>query len=331
MAELHLDRHEAELGYLPPVCMRCAAPAVCQRQHEFKKSGASQETKSWVIAPLCAAHKNHWLVRGLAVPLALVAWLVLSCAGLISAGRDYAGTAMLGSAAVFVLWIVLAAVLHYTSIHASQISASALVLRGVAPEFIEALEQHRRSPQGKQLVTIEGAALARNQIRLTRAEIEGGLPAVCICCDTPAIDWRERAYRVPENPGLSVLTLTTVGMLSALVLGVGWISYRKGPQLRVRVPLCHRHRNHWSRKPLLIIGSGLLLAAIFAGAFQLVPREGAGWVCLAVLVAGIVWCIVAISLIESGVKPMEIRPEALTLKGVSEGFVRAVERQRRQG
>jgi hypothetical protein len=331
MADLRLDRQEAELGYLPPACMRCGAPAVCWRQRDFKKSGVSQETKSWVIAPLCAAHKNHWLLRGLAVPLAFVTWLILSCAGSITAGREQAGIAMLVSGVVFVLWIALAAFLHYTSIHARQITATDLVLGGVAPEFIEALEQHRRSSPNQQPAFLAGA-LARNQVRLTSAEIQN-LPAVCMCCGAPATEWRERAYVVRDG----LLDVSNfLGMLFALVVlldagttGVGWIGYRrKGRYVQVRVPLCQRHRNHWSRKPLLIVGSGLLLAALFSGALLLVSRDVAGWVCMAAFAAGIVWCWMAIRVNETGIQPLEVRPEALTLSGVSEGFVQAVEQQR---
>lgn len=327
MAELRLDRHEAELGYFPAVCMRCGMPAATQQKQQFRQSGVSQETKSWVIAPLCGAHRHHWRGRAFAVPLVLLGWLVLSCAGLFALGKDNAGVAFILSGVAFLGWIVLAIVLHYTSIHARTITPTDVILRGVAPEFMEALAAHRQSPKAGQPLVLEGGGLARDQIRLTAAELKTELPRVCLRCGDPATDWRHRAHRVPKS---ALMASNVAGIALLATVGVGWISTSRGELVEYRAPVCRRHRNHWLWRQLGIPLSMLAVPLTGVALVALAPRDYMGWACVASCIVACGWVVFGMYMSESMIQPLEIRAEALTLKGVSEKFVQAMEQRRRE-
>jgi hypothetical protein len=310
--------------------MRGGAEATCQKRKDFKQSGLGQESHSWVIAPLCAGHKNDWLLRGLVVPLTLVVWLILSCAGMISAGKENAGISFLVGIAGFALWIVLSLVLHYTSIHAKRISGSELVLRGVAEEFVQAVQQYRQSPQHGCAPSFPGGGLARNQLRLTRAEIEAQLPPVCMRCGAPAEVWKECAYSTSAETTAGRFLANAFGVITLGVLGAGLFWHGKRHVLKVRVPLCGRHSIHWLWRTLAIISGFVALALLGIGVFGLVDRSTQGWVSLASFIGFVIWVPVSIYLHESSIQPLEVRPDAITLKGLSEDFIQAVEKQRQQ-
>jgi hypothetical protein len=332
MAFVFLTREEAEMGHLPPVCMRCGAAATCLKRKNFKQLGLAGDTESWVIAPLCDAHKYHWMLRRLIVSLTLLGWLIPCCAPSllmkinVPGMPENIGHVIQAGAAGFGLWIVLCVVLRYTSIRAKEINSSGLYLAGVDERFGEALEQYRQSPSHSQPPAFTSAVLARNQIRLTRADLETQLPTLCMRCGEPAGFWRELTYNVKE--GIDARS-TAVGLASLAVIGFGWISY-KGPQLRLRVPLCARHSSHWRRRIFAVAFTFPIMVAPLFASFLLLPQEHKVWACSVSLLALVVWFLFAVYLRESSIHATEVSSDALTLKGMCEKFIQAFEEQRRQ-
>lgn len=171
MASVCLDREEVEEEDLPAVCMCCGAPAT---QHvrkvfswyppwvlvlllagviPFAIVASVLSKRMRIAAPLCGAHKGHWFRRALLVWLSLLALIVLSI-GLIvlvsmanrqlGHGGDLSGWVCLGIVVLLVGWIVLVAVQQYTAIRPTEITDLRMTLTSVSPEFVQALQEHRR-------------------------------------------------------------------------------------------------------------------------------------------------------------------------------------------
>ncbi|OAI55189.1 hypothetical protein AYO44_00310 [Planctomycetaceae bacterium SCGC AG-212-F19] len=335
MAQVRLERHEAEGGYLPPVCMRCGAEATWQRRQDFKAGNAAgTPVQTWVIAPLCDAHRGHWRIRALAVPLTLIALGIGFCGGMIGAIKTDAGAAtaqiiFLATGTGFIGWVVMSALLHYTSIRLRTFDFDSLELTGVAEEFAEAVAKHRLSPEHEKPLALEGAGSARRQVRLGRHEVND-LPAVCVCCGAPATERVVKTYRGRTQADTNASSF--VGLLSFLVLGVGWISsmsVTRASPWNVRLPVCAAHRSYWAHRWLLILGAlGLLVAAVWAG--MLLADKGAGWVCFGGFLGFLLWYGFTIYVRETMIQPAETTELTLVLKHVSNGFVEAVDRDRRQ-
>jgi hypothetical protein len=334
MPLVRLDRHEAENGYLPPVCMRCGAPATCQRRQNFKHSGGEGlVVNTWVVAPLCDAHRGHFSVRRLAVPLVLITLGIGFCGGLFAAVRANADASVaqiifLAAGIGFLGWIVMSVILHYTQIRLFAFQSGSLELIGVADEFVDAVANHRQSPQHKTPLSLQGVEQSRRQVRLGRGEAES-LPAVCICCGDEATHWTQQKFSSRARAEIS--SSSALGILSFFVLGVGWISRNRNTlpsPWYVRLPVCHRHRAYWAWRFWLSLGSFLLLLGLVPVAFALVRVTG-GWACLGLIVGFCLWVSLAIYLQETTIQPYEVTEETLAMKFVSERFVAAVE-QRRQ-
>src|SRR5262249_39252445 len=161
--------------------------ATCQRRQDFKATGAAgAPVHTWVIGPFCDAHRWHWRLRTLAVPLTLIALRLAFCGGLFAAARTNADASAAQS--IFIAagigsvgWIVMSAVLHYTSIRVRTFDFDALELTGVAEEFAEAVARHRQTPEHDKPLALDGAGSSRRQVRLGRQEVNT-LPAVCLFC-----------------------------------------------------------------------------------------------------------------------------------------------------
>jgi hypothetical protein len=169
MASVKLYRREVGPDELPMVCMRCGAAAAVEKRKTFSwypgwvnilfLAGllpwaivAMILTKRMTVhAPLCRQHKNHWLVRTLAV-LGGLAFIVLAffTALIVSSatqppGRGPAddgsfGLICVGSLVGLLVLIVIAAICQMTAIRPMEITDRTITLAGVAPEFIDALE-----------------------------------------------------------------------------------------------------------------------------------------------------------------------------------------------
>src|SRR5262249_31295650 len=107
-------------------------------------------------------------------------------------------------------------------------------------------------------------------------------------------------------------------------------------QVRIFAPLCEQHKNHWKLRnrflPVGLILLPLLLLAQFFGAGLLYEATGinaifivffGGWLLLAVS-----WLAVSIYLACTRIHPTEITDHSITLRGVSQAFVDAMNFQR---
>jgi hypothetical protein len=181
MAIVELTKQESKEGRLPPVCMRCGAPATID-QHtvlywrpwwvslSFYPSIAFYfipflildslfGKKAGLHAPMCELHRNHWRWRLLILYGAFATSVLLFVAGM-AIGFDLAdrvrsvpnmGETLQTGGAVMVLFAyfgilvvaIAAPLMKRTGIHAKQISGDRIILVGVADEFGHALAEAR--------------------------------------------------------------------------------------------------------------------------------------------------------------------------------------------
>ncbi|OAI55190.1 hypothetical protein AYO44_00315 [Planctomycetaceae bacterium SCGC AG-212-F19] len=337
MAQVRLERHEAESGYLPPVCMRCGGEATAQRCKTFKKTDPSgTAVLTWLIAPLCDSHRWHWTLRTIAVPASLVGVLFVYGATVMTVLEGQAGNDavewVLGLGLVCLVgWIALVIGLHRTSIRLTEVWDNALVVNGVADDFVEALEKHRQSSERGKLLMLEGADRSRRFVRLFRDDADA-LPEICVCCGEAA------ATSVPKTYPTKIRKQSSGGEVAAailvLVLSVGhvWLVGNEQPGIpwHVALPVCERHRTYWRNRSIVIFsGFGVLLAALALVISQL-DNQAMVNVFLVLLGAVIFWALVAIVIHETSLKPAEATEQNLVLRPVAEPFVAAVEEQRRR-
>lgn len=322
MPIIEIERQEAETGALPPVCMRCGRPAHCRREKYFKQSGLRHEVQTWLIAPLCDAHRNHWFWRDLLIPLSFFTMVVLCCAGPGFLPKEDARTGMLAAVGAMLIWAVVALTAHMTTIRPKRITSTHLVLKGVCTEFIGALMEHRLHPKN---VDILKSGAMKRRVALFRWEIEKGLPAVCMRCGQPATEWREKIFEPQSIAGV-------FGLLAWIACDAGLRSGRQ-PSFVVRTPLCSRHRYYWQLRPLFLaggllgyIGLAILLLLVLS---PLLSQKAVGGICSASFFGFFAWLILMIVLYERAIQPEQFAAHGLTLKNVAEPFAAEVERQRR--
>lgn len=179
MADVRLGKYEAREGRLPPVCLRCGAPASMSRRMVFycRPWWAFVFVPWWVysvillavpcllllllvgrraraVCPLCELHKHHWLWRNLVfagaglLPVAFfVLFLIVDPLSSLWPRSMRTGLSLLftaiayGGPPVFLACFLL---LRYTAIYATEITSNSITLTGVAVEFVEAVRVLRR-------------------------------------------------------------------------------------------------------------------------------------------------------------------------------------------
>jgi hypothetical protein len=169
MARIRLYDYEVDDQLLPNVCMQCGADADVEKRKKFSwyppwvviimvaalLPGAIVAmilTKRMTVdVPLCNEHKNHWLWRTAAT------WIGLGICGLLglivfiflvnqrprSQGEQLAGFLCLGVVVVGLVWLIVVAILHHTSIHPVEITDRDITLTNVSSGFIDALRDER--------------------------------------------------------------------------------------------------------------------------------------------------------------------------------------------
>jgi hypothetical protein len=160
------------------------------------------------------------------------------------------------------------------------------------------------------------------QIRLDLDEVEEGLPEVCMRCGAPATVFKDKVFAwTPQWIGLTAPVLPLCIVL-AIVL-------RK--RVKVSVPLCRRHQNHWAWRIWFILASaGVLGLACAAGIGLLValhPDDNDpvfALVCLGGAGLFLAWVITAAILQSTTIRPLDITDYGISLAGVSQPFIRAV-------
>jgi hypothetical protein len=171
-------------------------------------------------------------------------------------------------------------------------------------------------------------------IRLTRTEEQGRLPAACMCCGAPATAYVEQSFPVrppaPQHPSRSAI-VTAIQVLQSVA---------QTPRVRIRTSFCAAHRNYWRWRlalqfgglagvfAVLVAGLVVVLLLLFVakidrpwvGCFAIVPLATylAVWITTAALVARRT----------IRVRTAEDGSDALLLMNVDARYVEAVERQR---
>jgi hypothetical protein len=158
MAEVRIHLADARNQGLPPVCMRCGAPAALYKCQQFIWAplwsyfmgplGYWTYWRVWMDGPLCAAHRYHWTWRW-ALPL------VLFLAGIATAFGSYIYLDITRSAAVahasrgwiygcgavaFAVWYIFFKTLRRTGVHPVRIDSHSITFTGVADAFAQAVE-----------------------------------------------------------------------------------------------------------------------------------------------------------------------------------------------
>jgi hypothetical protein len=166
-------------------------------------------------------------------------------------------------------------------------------------------------------------------VTITRREAERGyLPAVCALTGEPTEDVKAKKF-LWQPPWIAVLILT--GLLPYLIVA---LILRK--TMTVQLPLVRAKHGHWLWRTLFGVGGCLFsLALIILGAALHEPGNtgpgrmpvgpmltGLGGVCLLVV------CIMLIVLRNTSIRPAEITDTDITLAGVHQNFVDALEEER---
>jgi hypothetical protein len=170
------------------------------------------------------------------------------------------------------------------------------------------------------------------EIRLGRFEIiHGRLPKMCMVCGTPGATERKTRFiwRTPWS-----LLLLLCGIVPYLVF-----SFSLAKRMTVFAPLCHDHRNHWRTRALLTnlgliglvaVGVGLIAATAGTDRQHAAGAEWLGLACVGSVVLFVLWLVMAAILQITAIRPIEITDNSLTLKGVSDEFVQALQELREQ-
>jgi hypothetical protein len=167
MPQVRLDLREAD-GRLPPVCMCCGAPATVFKTKKmyfwprwtlfliilhpflFWLAAFIFSKKARVRAPFCDRHQRHWLDRR------LLSWGSGASLGLVGCGA-FAFLAMheshvpgpevacFGGLCLLVVWLIVVVIVRSTEIQPVVITKSEVVLKGVAEEFVEAIQEADRA------------------------------------------------------------------------------------------------------------------------------------------------------------------------------------------
>lgn len=171
-------------------------------------------------------------------------------------------------------------------------------------------------------------------IRLEREEIEDGqLPPFCMRCGVASTLVRHK--RFSWGPAW-VMVLLVVGVacsgplfLIALILIPFFLK-----RMKVPVPLCERHRNHWLPLQVLLYGGLSIFALLVASAIVLFVigknaggpwEQVGGWLGMGSLVFFLLMLFPAAIMQTRVIRPVEITRDSITLTNVSREYLDVVE------
>jgi hypothetical protein len=181
MPSVVIDIDRAREKDLPQCCMRCGAPSTVCKERNFSWTppwtivlilggllpyiivAMILTKRARVAIPLCDNHANHWLWRGLVIWLSLLALVglffgsMVLIANLGRKGDDLGGFVCIGCLVLGVGWIITAMILQGTAIRPNRIDDYEISLAGVAPEFVDALDDLREERKRKRLAARSAA------------------------------------------------------------------------------------------------------------------------------------------------------------------------------
>jgi hypothetical protein len=157
-------------------------------------------------------------------------------------------------------------------------------------------------------------------VRLGRYELEEyDLPRVCMRCGTRATTYKAKKFT--WSPPWSYFVL---GAFGAAVFA---------KSMTVRVPFCEKHKWHWTGRAAVVGFSLPVIALVFVAGVAVASQLNAGpeVVFLPTGVLFVAWLIMAAVLLGGAIRAGEITDKSVTLLGVSEEFVEALDEERRGG
>ncbi|HKI30908.1 MAG TPA: hypothetical protein VKA46_03510 [Gemmataceae bacterium] len=155
-------------------------------------------------------------------------------------------------------------------------------------------------------------------VRLGRYELEEyDLPRRCMCCGARASHYKSKKFQ--WSPPWAFIVLGVIGAMMFMKTAT------------VSVPLCERHKWHWARVPVFVfIGLAVLIAWGIGGAVITSEKESlAPYIFVPLLPALLGWFIALLVLASCTIRPTEITDKSITLRGVCEEFIEALEEARR--
>ena len=169
-------------------------------------------------------------------------------------------------------------------------------------------------------------------VRLGRNEIENGrLPMVCMRCGEDASIKRKKKFAW-YPPWVNILIV--FGALPALL-----VASIMTKRMNINAPLCYEHRNHWFGRMATILLSMLIIGALIIGGIAYAastegqgPKKTSdaifGVVCIGSVGLAVAWVVMIAILQGTSIRPQDIKDKSITLKGVSEKFIVALEEER---
>jgi hypothetical protein len=155
-------------------------------------------------------------------------------------------------------------------------------------------------------------------VRLGRYELEEyDLPRVCMYCGARATQFKSKKFQ--WFPPWAWLVLGWLGAMMFM------------KSCTMPVPLCEKHKWHWGGRTAVILLSLVgIFVVLFAGvALAEVVKIDPPVVFLPVGVLFLAWLVLAVALSATQIRPTEITDKSITLRGVCEEFVEALEEARR--
>ena len=158
-------------------------------------------------------------------------------------------------------------------------------------------------------------------VRLKDPERPGyELPPVCIRCGAEATVYKVKKFSWYPRWALIVLLAGPLPFLIVVLVLT--------KRMRVRAPLCDRHRYHWGGRLALFWAAfvGLIFLIILAVSLSPTPMPDrtVGMVWLGALFGVLLLSVIATVLTTGMIRPVEITDYSITLQGVAQGFREAV-------
>jgi hypothetical protein len=159
--------------------------------------------------------------------------------------------------------------------------------------------------------------------RLGRYEVERKLlPDLCMRCGAPATTHKSRNFAWYPT---WISSLIVVGLFCNALLIVGIIlAAVMAKRMRVSVPLCDAHKNHWFMRGVIILVSFVGLLGLAAIVIALSAKDFVWILIIGLLIALVGWLILIGVLQSTSIRPTEITDNRITLRGVADSFAEAV-------
>jgi len=160
-------------------------------------------------------------------------------------------------------------------------------------------------------------------VRLGRYEAEDyDLPRVCMRCGGRAVTYKQRGFRwFPRW----LIVMFPLGILPYIIM-----TEVMTKRMAVWVPCCDKHK----KRPLwpTLASVGILIALIATAVILVLILDDAGataLICSVGVLTFIIWAFGTLIIHTPAIRPTEITDKSITLKGVCEEFIEALEADRR--